>query len=239
MEQKKIADFYDNYVQKQVKIGANERLISLFKRLIKLGLNKNSKILELGCGVGIFPKLLASKISVGEIEAVDLSEKSIKSAKTILYNKKNIHFATGDVVKYKPENSDFHFITLMDVIEHIPLNEHGELFKNLAKIATEKTQIIINIPNPKYISHLQKNEPESLQIIDQAVELIPLVKNLENADLEILYFEKYSIWVKEDYHFMVIRKNRKFSVINIGGERSLKNKILNKISKKIDQIKYT
>lgn len=32
MEQKKIADFYDNYVQKQVKIGANERLISLFKR---------------------------------------------------------------------------------------------------------------------------------------------------------------------------------------------------------------
>ncbi|MGS0748199.1 class I SAM-dependent methyltransferase [Halpernia sp. GG3] len=239
MEQKKIADFYDNYVQKQLKIGANERLISLFKRLINLGLNKNSKILELGCGVGIFTKLLASKISMGKIEAVDLSKKSIKSAKTILINKKNIHFATGDVVKYEPENSDFHFITLMDVIEHIPLSEHDELFKNLAKIATEKTQIIINIPNPKYISYLQKNKPESLQIIDQSVELIPLIKHLENADLEIIYFEKYSIWLKEDYHFMVIRKNRKFSVINIAGERSLKNKILNKISKKIDYFKYS
>jgi trans-aconitate 2-methyltransferase len=172
MEQSEIAHFYDEYVQKQLKIGANERLISLFKRLIKAGLNKNSKILELDCGVGIFSKLLASKITNGIIEAVDLSEKSIETAKEIL-KKNNIYFATGDVVKYQPQNLGFDFITLLDVIEHIPLGEHEKLFENLAQIATEKTQIVINIPNPQYIAYLEKNQPETLQIIDQEVKSPP------------------------------------------------------------------
>jgi hypothetical protein len=45
MKQKDISEFYDEYVQRQIKTGANERLISLYKRLLKLGLQKDSKIL--------------------------------------------------------------------------------------------------------------------------------------------------------------------------------------------------
>ena len=81
MKQTEISEFYDEYVQRQLKIGANERLISLYKRLVNLGLNESSRVLELGCGVGIFTKLLSKKISTGIIEAADLSEKSIAVAK--------------------------------------------------------------------------------------------------------------------------------------------------------------
>ena len=77
MKQTEISEFYDEYVQRQLKIGANERLISLYKRLVNLGLNENSRVLELGCGVGIFTKLLSKKISAGIIEAADLSEKTL------------------------------------------------------------------------------------------------------------------------------------------------------------------
>ena len=238
MKQKEISDFYDEYVQRQLKIGANERLISLYKRLLNLGLKEDSKVLELGCGVGIFTKLLSKKISNGILEAVDLSEKSVAVAKEELKAKKNIFLEVADVVKYQPQNSDFDFITLMDVIEHIPLDQHEELFGNLAKICTDKTRIAINIPNPQYIAYVRIHHPESLQVIDQEVELFPLMQYLEKYHLEIIYFEKYGIWETEDYHFMVIRKKQKFELKHLADQRNISEKISKKVAHKIDEFKY-
>lgn len=238
MKQKEIADFYDDYVQRQLKIGANERLISLYKRMLSFGLKENSKILELGSGVGVFTKLLSKKVSKGIIEAIDLSEKSILVLQKELKNKKNVLAKVGDVVKYKPQNSDFDFITLMDVIEHIPLDQHEELFENLAQISTEKTKIVINIPNPQYIAYSKIHHPENLQVIDQEIELLPLINHSEKHDLELIFFEKYGIWEEEDYHFMVLRKKRKFNLKHLSDQRSTSEKIANKITKKIDEIKY-
>ena len=54
MKKEEVSQFYDQFSERQIKIGVNERLIFLFKKLKKLGFTKNSKILELGCGVGAF-----------------------------------------------------------------------------------------------------------------------------------------------------------------------------------------
>lgn len=238
MKKEDIADFYDEFSSKQVKTGANERLISLFKRLQKLGLKSDSKILELGCGVGIFTQLLAKNKSAGLIEAVDLSEKSVAIARSHLKNKKNIHFDVADVVQYQPQNSDFDFVTLMDVIEHIPLDQHDQLFGNLSKICSDKTRIVINIPNPQYIGYARINHPESLQVIDQEVHLFPLLQILEKHDLELVFFKKYGIWEVEDYHFMVVRKKRAFELKHLADQRNITEKIVKKITTKIDAIKY-
>ena len=238
MKQEEIAQFYDEYVQRQIKIGANERLISLFKRMQAFGLKENSKILELGSGVGIFTKLLSKKVSKGLIEAVDLSEKSILVLQNELKSKKNITGKVGDVVKYQPENSEFDFITLMDVIEHIPLDQHEKLFENLAQIATKKTQIAINIPNPQYIGYTRKHNPESLQLIDQEVELFPLMTYAEMFGLELVFFEKYGIWEEEDYHFMIFRKKRNFELKHLADQRNISEKLTKKVSNKIDELKY-
>ena len=238
MKQNEISDFYDEYVQRQIKTGDNERLISLYKRLLNGGLNADSRVLELGCGVGIFTKLLAKKVKNGIIEAVDLSEKSVAVAKNELKERNNIHFDVADVVKYQPKNSDFDMITLMNVIEHIPLEHHAELFANLAKIATEKTNILINIPNPQYIGYARINHPESLQVIDQEVELFTLMQHLEKNGLELAYFEKYGIWEQDDYHFMVIRKKRNFELKHLSDQRNFSKKIFHKLTTKIDAVKY-
>ena len=238
MKKDEIADFYDDFSTKQVKTGANERLISLYKRLSKLGLHSNSKILELGCGVGILTKLLSKQVSTGLIEAVDLSEKSIAIAQNELKSKENIQFQVADVVSYQPRNSDFDFITLMDVIEHIPLGQHDVLFENLVQICTDKTVIAINIPNPQYIGYARRNHPESLQVIDQEVELFPLVSYGEKFGLELVFFQKYGIWEEEDYHFMVVRKKREFKLSHLSDQRNLSEKVLKKVTSKIDAIKY-
>lgn len=238
MENSEISDFYDQYAKRQIKTGANERLISLYRRAKKAGLNQNSNVLELGCGVGIFTRLLAKTVTKGHIEAVDLSPKSVELASSLLKNK-NLYFQVGNAVIYQPKHSSFDFITLMDVIEHIPLEKHSELFQNLASIARENTLILINIPNPRYIEYLRQNQPESLQIIDQPVELPQLVHPLETAGLEIIQFEKYSIWVEEDYDFYIIRKKKKFSPKNLSEMRSVQQKIKNKIKTTTDRLLYS
>ena len=238
MKKDDIAHFYDEFSKKQVRTGANERLISLYKRLQKLGLKSNSKILELGCGVGIFTGLLAKNKSAGIIEAVDLSGKSVAIAEKELQNKKNIQFSVADVVTYQPKNSDFDFITLMDVIEHIPLDQHDALFGNLAQICTDKTRIAINIPNPQYIDYTRINHPETLQVIDQEVYLFPLMQHFEKHQLELVFFEKYGIWEVEDYHFMVVRKKRVFELNHLADQRNVSEKIVKKVTTKLDAIKY-
>jgi 2-polyprenyl-3-methyl-5-hydroxy-6-metoxy-1,4-benzoquinol methylase len=133
MKKEEVSQFYDQFSERQIKIGVNERLIFLFKQLKKLGLTKKSKILELGCGVGAFTYLLSKKVEKGYIEAVDLSEKSIENAQKNI-QKNNVQLFVGDVVHYQPQESDFDFITLLDVIEHIPIEEHFNLFKTSALI---------------------------------------------------------------------------------------------------------
>lgn len=227
MKNSEISDFYDDYTKRQVKTGANERLISLYQRAKKAGLNKNSNVLELGCGVGIFTQLLAKTVTKGYIEAMDFSPKSVEIATK--FQKKNITFEVGNAVEYQPKHKRFDFITLMDVIEHIPLGQHPDLFKNLAKISDENTLILINIPNPRFIEYLHANEPETLQIIDQSVELPELIGNIDNAGLEIIKFEKYSIWVLEDYEFFIIRKKRNFEKKRLSELRSTPEKIVNRL----------
>ena len=59
-------------------------------------------------------------------------------------------------------------LLLFDVIEHVPLERHQELF---AKIMddVDKSTLLINLPNPEYILFDQKNQPEVLQEMDQAI----------------------------------------------------------------------
>ena len=103
MKKEEVSQFYDQFSERQIKIGVNERLIFLFKQLKKLGLTKKSKILELGCGVGAFTYLLSKKVEKGYIEAVDLSEKSIENAQKNI-QKNNVQLFVGDVVHYQPKN---------------------------------------------------------------------------------------------------------------------------------------
>ena len=238
MKKEEVSQFYDQFSERQIKIGVNERLIFLFKQLKKLGLTKKSKILELGCGVGAFTYLLSKKVEKGYIEAVDLSEKSIENAQKNI-QKNNVQLFVGDVVHYRPQESDFDFITLLDVIEHIPIEEHFNLFKNISTYISEKSLLLINIPNPEYIKYLHQHQPESLQVIDQPIELPTLAENLDKNDLEIIFFQKYGIWEQEDYHLFLVRKKLEFKLRHLADERTLTQKITKKLRQKLDFIKFS
>ena len=143
------------------------------------------------------------------------------------------------MVHYQPQESDFDFITLLDVIEHIPVEEHFNLFKNISTYISEKSLLLINIPNPEYIKYLHQHQPESLQVIDQPIELSTLVENLDKNNLEMVFFQKYGIWEQEDYHLFVVRKKREFKLRHLADERTLTQKITKKLRQKLDFIKFS
>lgn len=209
MDIEKIKEFYDAYVDKQESQGLHALIYSLYNRMIRLGLNRNSKVYEIGCGIGVLTYLLAKKITHGSLEAIDISPKSIALARMKTGGTRvSIHEA--DAVTFVPQNLDVDFITLFDVMEHIPQERHDQLFRQLALSMGETTQLLINIPNPDFIAYDQIHHPEQLQIVDQSLQLTDLLNSFEKSNWEVVLFERYGVWHQNEYIFLQVRKKRPF-----------------------------
>lgn len=237
MNNENVIGFYDKFVEEQRQRGINDRIYSLYKRLLKQGLRSNSTVLELGCGIGVLTFLLSKKIVSGRIEAVDISPDSINFAKQKL-KQSNIQMVAGDIVQHQTSLKNIDFITLFDVLEHIPIERHSELFKNIAAVADERTQILINIPNPDYIEYDMENQPELLQVIDQPLPLSVIFKNISQNDLVLVNLETYSIWVENDYQFFVIHKKKKFTEIKLSDKRGFIQKAIKKTQRTFVKVFY-
>ena len=209
MKKSEVKKYYDDYITEQYKIGVNDRIFMLYERLVSLGLSSESDVIELGCGIGAITHLIRKKVTVGQIESVDISGESIEFAKGKIKNS-NVKFYEADITEYSPVIKNADFVTLFDVIEHIPIDLHEKLFLNVAKMLKENSWLLVNIPSPASIEWDSVNAQETLQIIDQPIPLDLVVKNCTNAGLEIVKFENYSIWVENDYNFFLIRKKSDF-----------------------------
>ena len=236
-ETKKLIEFYDAYVPQQQTSGINDRIFGLYKRLLKAGLNKDSHVLELGCGIGAMTWLLARTVKKGVVEAVDISQESINFARRRIAQP-NVEFTAQDILNYVPKNRKFDFITLFDLIEHVPVDSHPALFKNIASWADEETIILINIPNPEYIAYDIKTQSPFLQVIDQPIPLKQILDTLTASGLNLFFFESYSVWVEWDYQFFVIRKTKEFREITLSSKRNFLSKAKKKLEREFVKLKY-
>lgn len=108
--------------------------------------NKNTRILDIGCGKGDF----AMALSTHNIEAVigiDFSEEAVSTANKIL-NSSNLpcQFFQCDASDFRHE-LQFDFITLNNVFEHLSDEELSRLFNNLKNLLKRNGEIIIHTPN--------------------------------------------------------------------------------------------
>jgi trans-aconitate 2-methyltransferase len=218
------SEFYDNFIEYQIKTGINDRIYNLYKRIRKMGLPSTSNILELGCGIGSLTYLISRKVKLGKIEAIDISQKSIEYAKANLVQP-NLLFSNSDILDFKPVFSNFDKILLFDVLEHVPEESHAFLFNKISQWMKVSTELLVNVPNPSYVLFDQKFNPRALQEIDQPIFIHRLAKDLANAFLHIEFLETYSVWVKNDYQFLVIKKDTEFSEYSLSSDRNIFEKI--------------
>lgn len=210
MEKKDVAGFYDQYTSYQQKTGINGRHRTIFKRLKKAGLRPDSRVLEIGCGIGTVTGLIAGFLSSGRILGTDISPKSIEIAKERLGSKSNVEFLVSDMSDFSDERK-FDIVVLPDVLEHIPVAEHKNLFARIRKCMHENSVVAINIPNPYYQDWLHKNKPELLQVIDQAVYTDQLLQDVYANDLYLFSLESYCLFSNDsNYQWIILKPNKPY-----------------------------
>jgi cyclopropane fatty-acyl-phospholipid synthase-like methyltransferase len=231
------ASYYDEFNAESAKSAINDRIIGLYQRILKHGFDPDSINLEIGCGPGKLTYLLSGKLKDGIIEATDISPRTVEIAQSKVKHP-HIHFHVSDALTYKPSNAPFDNIFLFDVIEHIPEVEHAVLFEKIGTWMSDKSLLLINIPNPNYILFARKYRPESLQEIDQDITLDKLSKAIYSAGLEITLFETYSIWAEDDYQFLVVKKRKPFIEKLLSSRRNILQKAGNRIIREFRNLRY-
>jgi cyclopropane fatty-acyl-phospholipid synthase-like methyltransferase len=205
-EKEKVVTFYDQFAEKQAKTGINSRHLSILDKVKQAGLQSDSRILEVGCGIGTVSHLLATQVTAGKVLAADISPESIEKAKTLWKTQKNLTFEVSDMSDFDKKGEKFDFFIFPDVLEHIPVEQHFRLFQNIQKHAHADSVIFIHIPAPRYLQWMIENEPEKLQVIDQPLDTGDLIKNLTANSFYLEKMETYGLFFEEnDYQYFVFR----------------------------------
>lgn len=127
MENKQFqAQFFDNQpslypwpnllVETGFKKTYKPRDVKFKKYLNLLGMKEGEKILEVGCGEGIFLARVARTYEV-DCTGVDISKKSIATAKKWEFSR--LRFQVADVAQLPFKNEEFNHVISIDALEHI------------------------------------------------------------------------------------------------------------------------
>ncbi|MEE2902883.1 MAG: class I SAM-dependent methyltransferase [Myxococcota bacterium] len=235
ISEKDVANFYDNYADRQKAVGFNLRQYTLVEKLIDLGMSAQSNVLEIGCGVGQVSALIAGTVTKGQIVSCDISPKSIEEAKKLNVMSKNIRFEAADMVVMDFTDQSFDFISMFDVLEHIPEEKLSEIFERLAAHMHQDTKLLINIPNPSFLETIIENEKDKTQIIDQPLPADDIMNAAYSNGLILDFFITHDIWQKKDYQMMLFTKEKPYVAEKISEAefQAKKGRLLSKIKPRI------
>jgi trans-aconitate 2-methyltransferase len=209
-EKVEVKKFYDEFVQKQTKIGVSVRHRIIHKNLKKIGLRSDSNVLEVGCGIGTVSSLIIKSIRKGKFIGCDISEESIETAR-VRNSQSNTQFLVDDMSNFTSEIL-FDFVVFPDVLEHIPVDQHSRLFENVSKVCKPNAKVLINIPEPNSLNWIRENKAELLQIIDQSLSMQDLLNNTYSHGFEVQSILPYNIHTNvSNYLSIVLVRNGQIS----------------------------
>ena len=142
-------DYQHKAIRSKNFLQANWHKNKLHAIKILCNLNKKSRVLDLGTGSGNFELEFADKVL--EIHGVDYNDEAISflDSKLKEYNIKNVKLTVKDLKKINELNDlgKFDLIIMIDVIEHLPINESEKLIKSFSKFLKPQGQVFIVTPN--------------------------------------------------------------------------------------------
>lgn len=235
---KDITDFYDDFSEHQKQMLHNERHYFLLKQMQKNGLQSNSSILEIGCGIGSMSNLIAPKIKKGKLVAIDISPKSIEIAKNNNSHYSNVSFFVIDSTQQIIPKNNYNLIILFDVLEHIPTEERDEMLKQISILMDNNAVFLVNVPAPNAHIDSIKTQPHLMQVIENPVFIHDFAQLLNKNGMAIKSFFTYDMWQKEEYQFYVIHKEQPYVYQKTFPSSSLNPySIKKRILRKIDSLK--
>ena len=200
--QDKIAIYYDSLVSHMIEQRDNPRNQDTLKFLSQW-IKPNMNVLDLGCGIGITTEHIHKTIGA-EVIGLDLSPKAIAYAR----QHSNAKYRCGSIF-FEQFHYKFDCVVLADVLEHIQLEQHLELFKLLSGLTTDSGMLVINLPHPDYMKTLRTKYPfgdmKLFQPIDETVEIEPLLTRLKEAGLDNVQYSAPAL-DGQYYKIVVVKK---------------------------------
>ena len=157
-----------------------------YYQFFKDNIDKNSNVLDIGCGQGYLTYRVADKAQ--KVVALDIDKNSIRLAKE-RHNRKNIIYIIGDATTYEFEEK-FDYIILSNVLEHIKnRKDFLKRINPLAKYFLIRVPMINRSWLPLYIKELGYDyRLDSDHYIEYTLDSFK--KEIETSGLNI---ESYSI----------------------------------------------
>ena len=119
-----------------------------------LGNHKN-RVLEIGCGTGLFTKELAC--TKNTIVAIDISDVLIMKAKERVSSANNVHFVVGNAYKTEFKSGSFDFVVGSSSLHHLEVDSALKEFSRILKPGGRMMFTEPNMMNPQVA--LIKNVP--------------------------------------------------------------------------------
>ena len=207
---KEIQEFYDGFLRSQMlsyRLHRNARIERAAARILPY-VARESRVLDIGCGIGILAERISARAKLGHVWACDISEKNVWYAEQTV-RASNVTFFVSDVARdfdgvRRRLPGPVDVVTLVDVIEHLPPDLHAELFANLGSISSGNAVLVITYPSPAYQRFLRENHPDRLQIVDEIVELPDLIDAARAGGYEVRHFSLEDVWMRNQYVHCVL-----------------------------------
>jgi len=210
MNPAEVKSFYDDFLESKMleyRIRGNPRIEKATEQISEF-VRTDSYVLEVGCGIGITAERIAEQVEEGHVWAFDISERNIWYARETVSRPK-VTFFDANVLEDQHHIREqlteaIDVVTLVDVIEHIPKENHTDLFEFFRSIMSDRAFIVLTYPSPQYQRHLKEHEPDELQIIDQVVELGEVLEAARPAGFSLKHYSMETIWKRNQYVHCVL-----------------------------------
>ena len=162
------------------------------------------RILEIGCGIGATSWRMARAWPQAQVTGADISPTSIEVANTC-FKRPNLSYRAG-LIKEGVLEGKFDLILMMDVYEHIALEDRASIHVLIKSLLSEESRLVLTFPTPTLQNYIRYRTPLDLQPIDEDVAVPDVVRLAEKTGTKLLYYREVGVWHYGDYAHLVLGK---------------------------------
>jgi 2-polyprenyl-3-methyl-5-hydroxy-6-metoxy-1,4-benzoquinol methylase len=152
-----------------------------------LGDRRGLKIADVGCGAGVMTSNLRR---YGDVTGLDFSGSAVRAAQRLV---PGVRFLNGSLEALPPEDR-FDLLTLFDVLEHIPQHDRPAFLRELRARLVDGGLLFFSTPFPAYTAYRRQNRDDTLQIVDEEVELQDVIVEARAVGLQLLEYRAFDVF---------------------------------------------
>ena len=141
----------------------------------------------------------------GDVTGVDFSSAAVAAARKLA---PGVTFIAGSLESL-PAGERFDVITLFDVLEHIPQGERPDFLAGLRERLVDDGTVFVSTPFPAFTHYRRVNDDDTLQIVDEEIELPRVTEEAARVGLQLVNFQAYDVFRgSPEYQVMVFTTER-------------------------------